>query len=134
MGGAWENHVKVFSGLLKFLVELSTLVSENEYLIAKAGFLKNYLGADALLRRDIEKQGLQLPTHEEVRRLLASDGRDESSWELAHHHFREMPLVTEAQAPRVNQSFPRRYVYFGFVQNFVFRLKCRLKPILKRLW
>jgi hypothetical protein len=129
-GGAWENHVKVFSGLLKFLVELRTLVPENEYQIAKDGFLSNYLGNDAWLRRDIEKQGLQLPTHEYVSELLAINGGVYSSWE-ADRHLREVPLVNEAQAPRANQSLPRRYVYFRFVQNFVFRSKCRLKSILK---
>ena len=129
-GGAWENHVRVFSGLLKFLVELRTLVPKNEYQIAKDGFLNNYLGSDAWLRRDIEKQGLQLPTHEYVSELLAINGGVYSSWE-ADRHLREVPLVNEAQAPRANQSLPRRYVYFRFVQNFVFRSKCRLKSILK---
>lgn len=131
-GGAWENHVKVFKGLLKFLIELRALVPEHEYRIAIDGFLSNYLGRDAWLRRDIEKQGLQLPTHEFVSELLAIDGGVYSSWEI-DRHLRELPLVNEALAPRGNQSFPRSSVYFRIVQNLVFRIKCLLSRFLKGL-
>jgi len=69
-GGAWESHVKVFEGVLKFLIELRALVSTDEYKYAKEGFLKNYLGTDAFLRRYLETRGAQLPTLEEVMALI----------------------------------------------------------------
>jgi len=129
-GGAWESHVKVFEGLLKFLVELRTLVPEYEYQIAKEGFLSNYLGADAWLRRDIEKQGLQLPTNQVVMSLLAGECMDDSHSELGHH-LGEMPLATGAL---FSKSLPIKSVYPGFVESISFNLKCLLKPILKRLF
>ena len=69
-GGAWENLMKVFEGLLKFLIEIRGFVNENQYIIAKEGFLRNYLGGDAWLRKYIEGQGWQLQSHEEIMRLI----------------------------------------------------------------
>ncbi len=69
-GGAWGNDLRVFEGLINFLIELRPLVSVEEYNIAKDGFLKNYLGKEAVLRVHIEFLGVQLPTPEQVIGLL----------------------------------------------------------------
>jgi len=69
-GGAWHNKAEVFDGLLKFLIELRCLISEDKYKIAKEGFLKNYLGQNSWLRLDIEKNGLILKSESEIINLL----------------------------------------------------------------
>jgi hypothetical protein len=64
--GAWKNHVAIFEGLIKFLLEFRELVNEEQYIEMKEGFKTNYIGNEAWLRRSIEKQGLILPAYENI--------------------------------------------------------------------
>ena len=68
--GAWENNSLVFDGLLNFLVSLKTLLEPEHYLIAKEGFLVNYLGANSWLRRDLAGSGVRLRSEDEISKLL----------------------------------------------------------------
>jgi hypothetical protein len=69
-GGAWDSRVKVFEGLVRFLIIFRKYLSNVEYAIAKDGFLTNYLGEGAWLRADLEARGLLQRKHEELVRLL----------------------------------------------------------------
>jgi hypothetical protein len=68
--GAWENNSLVFDGLLNFLVSLKTVLQPEYYLIAKEGFLVNYLGTNSWLRRDLADSGIRLRSEDEILRLL----------------------------------------------------------------
>lgn len=49
--GAWENKANVFHGLLQYLVASKHLLSPESFAIAHRGFMSNYLGQSAWLRR-----------------------------------------------------------------------------------
>ena len=61
--GAWENKGSVFAGLLQYLVASESLLGRDSFKYAKRGFLHNYLGRSAWLRKFIPED---LPSEEEV--------------------------------------------------------------------
>ncbi|WP_260093201.1 hypothetical protein [Phaeobacter inhibens] len=49
--GAWENKVNVYYGLLQYLVASKALLSRESFELTRRGFMGNYLGQSAWLRR-----------------------------------------------------------------------------------
>ncbi len=69
-GGAWHDHASVFKGLLKYLISIRGKITDSKYAIAKDGFLLNYLGDAAWLRKSIESNGAILPSQEDILKIL----------------------------------------------------------------
>jgi hypothetical protein len=53
--GAWENHEKVFLGLIEFLASLKPYLSPAQFRIAYEGFRKSYFSSDSFLRSQLSK-------------------------------------------------------------------------------
>lgn len=68
--GAWENKFLVFDGLLKFLIALRGVIKHENYLIAKEGFRVNFFGDNSNFRSELVGNGLQLPSEDEILKLL----------------------------------------------------------------
>lgn len=53
--GAWENHEKVFLGLVEFLASLKPYLSPAQFRISYEGFRKSYFSPDSFLRSQLSK-------------------------------------------------------------------------------
>lgn len=65
--GAWQNRANVFHGLLQYLIASKSLLSSESFELAQRGFMKNYLGQSAWLRRLIPDR---LPQESEVLSMI----------------------------------------------------------------
>jgi hypothetical protein len=65
-GGAWADKGGVFDGLVRLLVGLHGVLPGDAYGMSCNGFWKQLIGPAAWLRRDMEAQGLKLPSPEDV--------------------------------------------------------------------
>lgn len=69
--GAWESTEAVFHGILAFLKKLKTILPSDLYQVSEEGFMAEYLGDQAWLRKMVSPQHT-IPNEQAVRAILAA--------------------------------------------------------------